>query len=85
VNQHHARGRLVDILAAVTARTDKRLVNIRFAHTERSHALGELAFLFRADGKRTRNNSVPGVRWKGNGGFESGKTLAAPVGMSSIP
>src|ERR1039458_6680159 len=68
VDQHHARGRLVDILAAVTARTDKRLVNIRFAHTERGHALGELAFLFRADGKRAHNNSVSGARWKGNGG-----------------
>jgi len=66
MDQHHARGRLIDILAAVTARTDKRLVNIRFAHPERDHALGELTFLFRADGKRTHNNSVSGVRWKGN-------------------
>src|ERR1035437_10663172 len=91
MDQHHARGCLVDILAAVTARTDKSLVNVRFAHTERGHALGELAFLFRADGKRAHGSSVTGVRWKGNGGIqgaasiESGKTLAASVRVSSMP
>src|ERR1039458_2785794 len=84
MDQHHARRYLVHVLATVTARADKRLLNIRLAHAERRHALGKLAFLFRADGKRTHNNSVPGVRRKGNGGIESGKTLAAPVEMSSI-
>ncbi|HYV35863.1 MAG TPA: hypothetical protein VE988_09185 [Gemmataceae bacterium] len=32
VEQHHARGRLVDVLAAVPARPDKRFFDVGFAH-----------------------------------------------------
>jgi hypothetical protein len=44
MQQHHASGRLVDVLAAVAARADKRLFNIRFAHAERRHSLRKLVF-----------------------------------------
>ena len=53
VQQHHASGRLVHVLAAVTAGANKRLFNINFADTERRHSLRELIFLFHADRKRT--------------------------------
>lgn len=49
VEQHHAGAGLVDVLTAVAARPDKRLVDVCFAHAERGHALGELDFLLRAD------------------------------------
>lgn len=77
VDQHHARRRLVDVLTAVTAGTDEGLINIRFAHAQCGHALRQLAFLFRADGKHAHTNSVPGARWKGNGGIESGKNIGS--------
>ena len=68
MEQHHAGGGLVDVLAAVTARSDKRLVDVGFAHAERSHALGELTFLLRADGERAHGGSVAGGRRKGKPG-----------------
>ena len=58
VEQHHAGGGLVDVLAAVSAGTDKRLVDVGFAHAERGHALGELDFLLRADRERAHGVSV---------------------------
>ena len=67
VEQHHARGGLVDILAAVTARTDKRLFNVGFPHAERGHALRQLGFLLRADRERAHVPSVTGSGRKDNG------------------
>ncbi len=67
VEQHHAGGGLVDVLAAVTARPDKGLFEVGVAHAERGHALRELGFLFGADGKRAHAGSVAGKRRKGNG------------------
>ena len=52
VEQHHACRGLVDVLAAVTARADKRLVEVGFADAERGHALGELGFFLRTDRER---------------------------------
>ncbi len=60
MEQHHAGGGLVDVLAAVTAGADKRLVDVGFAHAERGHALRELGFLLRADGKRTHGEQRSG-------------------------
>ena len=51
MQQHHARGSLVDVLAAVAAGADKRFLNVRFAHAEGGHASRQLRCLFQADGK----------------------------------
>ena len=53
MNQHHASGRLVDVLPAMSARTHKRFVNVRFTHAQRRHALRKLIFFFQADRKCT--------------------------------
>lgn len=66
VEQHHARGGLVDVLPAVSAGTDKRLFDVGFAHAERGHALRELGFLLRADRVRAHNPSVTGAGRKDN-------------------
>ena len=58
MEQHDAGGGLVDVLAAVAAGADECFVDVRLAHAERGHALGELGFLFGADGKRTHDLSV---------------------------
>ena len=60
VQQHHASGGLVDVLAAVSAGTDKCLVDVGFAHAERGHALGELGFLFRADREHAHRDQRSG-------------------------
>ena len=60
VQQHHAGGRLVHILAAVPARTDKGFLDVNLAHTQRAHALRELDFLFRANGEGAHYDSVAG-------------------------
>ena len=49
MTQEDTRGGLIDILPPMSARTDKSLIEIRFAHTQCSHALGNLSFLLRAD------------------------------------
>ena len=67
VEQHHAGGGLVDVLAAVTARTDERLFNIGFVHAERGHALRQLGFLLRADRERAHVPNVTGSGRKDNG------------------
>ena len=51
VEQHDAGGGLVDVLAAVPAGADKGLLDVRLAHTQRSHALGELGLFVGADGE----------------------------------
>ena len=67
VEQHHARGGLVDVLAAVSTRADKRLFNVGFPHAERGHALRQLGFLLRADRERAHVPSVTGSGRKDNG------------------
>ena len=52
MQQHHAGGRLVDVLAAMAAGADKGFLQIGFAHAQGRHAPGELGLFFRADGKR---------------------------------
>jgi hypothetical protein len=49
MKQHHASGCLVDVLPAVTAGTDEGFLNVGFAHSQLTHALGELVFLFKTD------------------------------------
>jgi hypothetical protein len=77
VKQHHARGGLVDVLAAVTAGTDERLFNVGFPHAERGHALRQLDFLLGTDRERAHAPSVTGSRRKDNG--EMGFFVAARV------
>ncbi len=48
--QHHARGRLVDVLPAMTAGADKYLFYINLLHAKRRHALHQLVFLFEVHG-----------------------------------
>jgi hypothetical protein len=67
MHQHHAGGRLVDVLAAVAAGTDKRLVDVGLPHAQRGHALRKLAFLFRTDGECAHNASVTGGRFLDKG------------------
>lgn len=55
MQQHHAGGNLVDILAAVTAAPDKGFLDVHFAHTQRSHALEELGFFLKTDGERAHD------------------------------
>jgi len=56
VKQHHAGGRLVDVLPTVSAGTNEGLFNFDSAHAERRHAAGELRFLSRAE--RVHGGSV---------------------------
>jgi hypothetical protein len=44
VEQHHASGGFVDVLAAVTPGTNEVFFNVSFSDAERLHALGELSF-----------------------------------------
>ena len=67
VDQLHAGGALVDVLAAVAAGADEGLLDVGLAHAERAHALGELGFLLRADGKCAHAVSVALRRRKRNG------------------
>jgi len=52
VEQHDARGRLVDILAAMSPGPHKSLFYVGLSHSQSGHALGELLCLFRIHGKR---------------------------------
>ena len=67
VPQHHAGGRLVDVLSAVAAGTDEGFFDVRFAHAQRGHPLRELGFLVQADWKRAHDGRVAGQARKGNG------------------
>ena len=58
VKKHHARGCLVDVLAAVPARADKGLLEVGFTDVQHGHAPGELVFLFQADGQCAHGGSV---------------------------
>ncbi len=49
VNQHYAGRGLVDILAAVTARPDERLVQISLPHAQAGHPLCQLVCFLEAD------------------------------------
>ena len=69
MQQHDARGSLVDVLPAVSARTDERLFDVGFAHAEGEHALGQHGGFLGTDhagsvagGKRKRNSTLPGAR-----------------------
>jgi len=42
MDEHHARGNLVDVLSAMTTGTDEGFVDIGFADAEGSHPLGKL-------------------------------------------
>jgi hypothetical protein len=46
MQQHDARGSLVDVLAAMSTGADKGFLNVGFTHAEGSHSLRELRFLF---------------------------------------
>ena len=50
VQQHHARGDLVHVLAAVAAGAHEGFLNVRLAHVQGGHALRELAGFFGTDG-----------------------------------
>jgi len=71
VEQHDAGGGLVDILAAMPARTDKGLFDVRFANTQCGHALGQLGFFVRTDGERVHGGRIVTGRLDGNGRWES--------------
>jgi hypothetical protein len=58
MQQHHARRRFVDILPAMSARPHKSLLDIRIAHTQDGHPLGELLFLFHIHRKRGHAGSL---------------------------
>ena len=60
VEQHHARGSLVDVLAAVSTRADERFLDVGFAHAERGHPLRKLRRLFGADRECTHAGSLRG-------------------------
>lgn len=45
VNQHHTRGRLVDVLSAVSTGADEGLFDLGLAHAQRGHAVRKLRFL----------------------------------------
>ncbi len=47
MQQHDASRCLIDVLPAVTSRADEYLFDIRFAHAQRSHALGKLRLFIR--------------------------------------
>jgi hypothetical protein len=49
MNQHDARGRLVDVLAAVAAGAHEAFLDVRFAHAQFGHAPRELCFFFQTD------------------------------------
>src|SRR3989442_1822114 len=49
VQKHHASGALVDILAAMAARADKRLLDVSFGDTQSGHPLRKLIFFFSSD------------------------------------
>ena len=58
MEQHDAGGGLVDVLAAVAAGADEGFFDVRFAHAERGHALGELGFFVWADGECGHGGSI---------------------------
>ena len=51
VEQHHAGGDFVDVLAAMAARADKAFFDVRLAYLERGHALRQLMLFLGADRK----------------------------------
>ena len=53
MEQHYAGGRLVDVLAAVSAGAHKSFLDVGLAHAECGHAPRQLGFLFRADREST--------------------------------
>ena len=57
VDQHHAGGSLVDVLAAMAARTNEGLLDIRLVHTQRCHALCEFSILICGHGR----SAHPGI------------------------
>ena len=67
VDQHHARGAFINVLATVSARANEGLVNVPLAYAERGHALRKLALFIRADGERAHAASVTVASKKGNG------------------
>ena len=56
MDEHDARGGLVDVLSAVTAGVDELLFQIGFTDAERGHALRKLGFFLRADGKHAHRD-----------------------------
>lgn len=66
MQQDDAGGRLVNVLATVPARPDKGLFNVRLAHAQRCHALGELSFFVGTDGNRVheREDRVRPPEWQ---------------------
>src|SRR5262245_22023441 len=68
MSQHDARGDLVDVLTAVSARANEGFVEINLANAERGHPLGELIFFFQADGERAHETSgvIGGIAGKAN-------------------
>ena len=49
MQQHDARGGLVDVLAAMSARTDESLFDVRIADAQSRHPLRELRFAIGTD------------------------------------
>jgi amidase len=58
VEQHDAGGRFVDILTPMSSRSHKSLFNIRLAHAQGGHSLGELLCLFWIHGKRSHGRNL---------------------------
>lgn len=62
MKEHHARGRFVDVLAAMPSGFHKRLLDIRFADSQSGHSLPHLPFFFRGDRKCAHRSIVPNRR-----------------------
>src|SRR5439155_22298422 len=67
VEQHHTRRAFVDVLAAVPARTNKRLFDVPFPHPQRGHTLRQLVFFVRAYRKCAHGRSLAHPPLKGKG------------------
>jgi phosphoribosyl 1,2-cyclic phosphodiesterase len=60
VKEHDAGGSLVHVLAAMAARPDESLFEVRLAHFQAGHSFGQLIFFFTADGKCAHRTTLPG-------------------------
>jgi hypothetical protein len=67
MQEHDARGSLVDILATVPAAAHERFRDVGLPNAERDHALRQLRFLVGRDGERGHVDSVASAILKSNG------------------